>query len=109
MSVGGQGPSGVIAPSVVCVWVGELGRGRHRSWKVLDAGEGETDWSEQASAGTLWKEPRADKLSNAPQLQGKSPDGLSVKLSQHNAVLAICFARPPWHKMASQLCFDTLE
>lgn len=73
---GGQGLSGVIVPSVVCVWVRESGRGRHRSWKVLDAGEGETDRSEQASAGTLWKQPRADKLPNAPQLQGRSPDGL---------------------------------
>lgn len=85
---------GVIKPSVeVCVWVRVSGSGRHRSWKVLDADDQEMDWSEQASTGTLWNEPRADELPNAPQLQGRSPDGFSqeVKL-QHTALFFLPFA-----------------
>ena len=74
--------------------------------------EGATGRSEPAGAGALWKEPRANELLKAPQLQGGSPDGFSQEAKlRHNktAPLAVCLTHPQQLKMASQLCFDPLD
>lgn len=97
----------LIEPSVeACVLVHVSGSRRDkRRWKVLVSLEGETDWREEASRGALGKEPRASELLNAPQLQGRSPDGFSPKAEapMHKTVLpAVCFTHP-------QLCFERLN
>lgn len=93
-------------PYLVCLWgVRVLPPKSHVSgsvcWEVGDTEAGGARCRRPASAGTLWNEPRADELPNAPWLPGRSPAGFSQKVQpQHSTVLpavaSLALRSPKW-------------